>query len=120
MAGVSIAEGSTLGFFQYTFQPRAASHLTVTKTPYGSTGWNFIGRLTRAGKPYARQRVQLWMVWNGSWTNYDETKRTGDRGRVSWHTGRSLGKNSYVFQLRYPGNTRTKPARSTTFRLQGR
>lgn len=118
--GVSIAEGYTFGSFRYTLKPRAISRLTVTKSPYGSTGWTFAGRLTRAGKPYARQRVQVWIRLNGSWTNFEETKRTGDRGRVSWHTRGDLRKNRYVLQLRYFGNTSTQPARSAAFRLQGR
>jgi hypothetical protein len=118
--GAAIVDGVTDGSFTYTLKPRAASRLTVTKDPYGSTGWRFAGRLARAGKPYAHQRVQLFIRWNGSWRDFEETKRTNNRGRVSWHTGRSLGKNHYVFRLRYSGNTTTKPGWSTRFRLNGR
>ena len=118
--GDSIAQGDTFGSFVYTLKPRSASRLSVAKKPYGRTGWTFTGRLDRVGKPYARQGVQIWIRWRGSWTNFEETKRTNDRGRVSWHTKSRLRKNTYVFQLRYPGNVTTKPARSTTFRLQGR
>ncbi len=74
--GANIADGVTQGSLKYTLKPRAASRLTVTKAPYGSTGWRFAGRLARAGKPYAHQRVQLWIRLNGSWRDFEETKRT--------------------------------------------
>ena len=116
----AVAEGETSGAFRYTIKPRVSTRLTVTKDAYGVNGWRFAGRLTRAGKPFADQRVHLWVRLDGSWYDFDETKRTGDRGRVAWHTARRIPRNTYVWQLRYDGNDTSRPTRSDTFRLPRR
>jgi hypothetical protein len=119
-ADKEIAAGTTVDTFRFRIKPRARTTLKVDKKPYGTTGWKFTGTLKRLRKPHKWQRVSLWMRYNGSWVNYDATKTTNRRGRVSWHTRPDLKPNRFLFQLRYKGNKTSKPARSDNFRLSGR
>jgi hypothetical protein len=118
--GLTIASGETTKSFTWRIKPPANSRLRVTKDPHGSTGWKFTGHLTREGRPHKWENVQLWIRLHGYWRNYRETKTTGARGRVSWHTARDIPRNRYVFQLRYVGDKRSQSARSDRFRLPRR
>ena len=106
---------------EFTVRPKQNTRLKVTKDPYGSTGWKFTGTLTRAGKPFYLQKVQLWYREYGTWLQLNRlTKITNRRGKCHWHTERNIPKNRYAFQLRYKGDKTTKLARSDVFRLQPR
>ena len=118
--GQTIASGTTAGSFTFKVKPPANTRLKVTKDPYGSTGWKFTATLTREGRPHRWENVSLWIRWHGVFRNYRETKITGRRGTVSWHTARDIPKNRYVFQLRYKGDNRSASARSDPFRLPRR
>ncbi|GAA1479009.1 hypothetical protein GCM10009623_34550 [Nocardioides aestuarii] len=119
-AGQVIATGTATDSFSLKRKPPAKTRLKVTKDPYGSTGWKFTGKLTREGRPHKWESVSLWIRWHGYWRNYRETKVTGSRGQVSWHTARDIPTNRYVFQLRYKGDNRSASARSDRFQLPRR
>jgi len=118
--GQTFATGTTTGAFTFKQKPPASTRLKVTKDHYGSTGWKFTATLTRMGRPHRWEYVSLWIRWHGVFRNYRETKITGKRGTVSWHTARDIPKNRYVFQLRYKGDNRSASARSDPFQLPRR
>ncbi len=123
--GSTVASGTTTSRFTYTRLEKKPAKLTITKKPYGTNGWKFSTRLTRAGKPMARERVDLWFKWRGSWRDYEEPKRTNARGVATWHTARTLPPEvdqftHWPFQVRYQGDARTKQARSPLFYLARR
>jgi hypothetical protein len=120
-----VASGTTTSRFTYTRLEKVAAKLRVTKKPYGTNGWRFSTKLTRAGKPMAREFVDLWFKWRGTWRDYEEPKRTNSRGVATWHTAKTLPPEvdqfaQNPFQIRYDGDSRTKRTRSEVFYLRRR
>lgn len=77
----------------------------------GTYKWQVTGRLIRAGRGYARQRVAIQARIYGDWT-YIAGTRTRGRGVFGW----KFKPNSYTWRYVYYGNSITKPAASAAFR----
>jgi hypothetical protein len=95
-------------------KPRQGSHLSIHKTRVndGDFKWLVIATLTRAGHPYAHQRVYL-EARNADiagWTVIASDK-TSKHGVVGWRF-KPIGLR---WRFRYDGNNETKPSISAAF-----
>ena len=105
----TFAEGSDT--FKVTQKPRKGSHLSIHKKRVndGAFKWQVLATLTRAGHPYANQRVYLEADILG-WIVLDSAKTT-KKGLVGW----SFKPNGVRWRFTYEGNNKTKPSISAGF-----
>ena len=110
-------EGSTT--VRLTVRRPAPTRLVVTKSAYGSAGWQWTGRLTSNGRPVAGQRINLWWDFSG-WDDYGVSKRTGRAGIAHWVSNPDGALAGVRFQLRFGGATGLAPSRSAIFDIAPR
>ncbi|KRE94029.1 hypothetical protein ASG76_11520 [Nocardioides sp. Soil774] len=97
----------------------ALTRLVVSKTPYGSAGWQWTGRLTSNGRPLAGRRIELW--WDlARWENYGVTKTTNASGTARWVSNPDGAMGGIHFRLRFRGATGLSASQSAIFDLAPR
>jgi hypothetical protein len=97
----------------------APTRLVVSKTPYGSAGWQWTGRLTSNGRPLAGRRIELWWDLVG-WDNYDVTKTTSSSGTAHWVSNPDGAMGGIHFRLRFRGAKGLAASQSAIFDLAPR
>jgi hypothetical protein len=111
---VSVSAATAADTVTVKVEPRKASHLSIHKKRVneGDFKWLVIATLTRAGHPYAHQRVYL-EAHNADvagWTVIASDKTT-KQGVVGWRF-KPIGLR---WRFKYEGNNETKPSISAAF-----
>jgi hypothetical protein len=111
---VSVSEARATDTVKVKVKPREGSHLSIHKKRVneGDFKWLVIATLTRAGHPYAHQRVYL-EAHNADiagWTVIASDKTT-KHGVVGWRF-KPIGLR---WRFKYKGNNETKPSISAAF-----
>lgn len=97
----------------------APTTLVVKKSPYGTAGWQWTGRLTSRGKPVVGQRVDLWWDLLG-WDDYEVSKRTNRSGIAHWVSNPNGATGGINFRLKFAGTKNYAPSQSTVFNIAPR
>jgi hypothetical protein len=97
----------------------APTMLVVRKSPYGTAGWQWTGRLTSQGRPVANQRIDLWWDLLG-WDDYEVSKRTNGNGIAHWVSNPNGAMGGINFRLKFPGSKSYAPSQSTVFNIAPR
>lgn len=115
--GTSAVGSDTFTVKKVAAPSKAKSKITVKREyrPAKVFKWRVQGKLTRAGKAYKRQRVELQARINGSWWVIDAV-RTNRRGLVGWE----FKPNRFRWRFHFDGNSKTKPSNSDSFRTPWR
>ena len=117
LSPVETREGSTT--LRLAVTRPAPTTLVVTKSPYGSAGWQWTGRLTSRGRPVAGERIDLWWDLFG-WDDYEISKRTNRNGIAHWVSNPNGAAGGINFRLRFAGSKRYAPSQSRVFDIAPR
>lgn len=79
--------------------------------------WKVVGKLTRAGKPYAWAYVQIQAYKGGRWVR-QAWGRTNGLGKVTWFATVTRRESSLKWRLYFPRSDHAKASVSRTFTLK--
>jgi hypothetical protein len=99
--------------FKFAKEPKRNSVVLrdVKYRPAARYDYQVPGRLTRAGRSFERQPVELWARVSGSWYEIDQ-QRTRNRGKFAWQ----FKPNRYTWAYVYQGNRTTQWDSSKNFK----
>lgn len=97
----------------------APTTLVLKKSPYGSAGWQWTGRLASRGKPVAGQRIDLWWDFLG-WDDYEVSKKTNRDGVARWVSNPNGARGGINFRLKFAGTKNYAPSQSKVFSIAQR
>ena len=110
-----VASDGAVAPFVFTVRKKKPTRLTVKVQHVRHGFWKMTTKLTKAGKPFARQRVSM-QANVGFWGNL-KTKTTNRAGVIRWTARPEAGARRYPIRAYYAGTNRVKSAASRTFRI---